>query len=262
MMCKTLPLSNGGCVSMIEVGQGAPLVLIHGVGLRAEAWGPQLSDLSREYHVIALDMPGHGGSDKLAKGALLPDYVAWAAGVLRDLNLGPVAVAGHSMGALIALGLAVEHSDLIKGAAILNGVYQRSDAARHAVLARAAEIAQGQIHPQAPLSRWFDGDDPARAQVQHWLETVDLSGYGAAYQAFALGDSTYAGRLGAIECPSLVLTADGDANSTAEMAHAMAGQIENASVVVIQGHRHMVNLTAPDRVSSALKVWLKEVWHD
>lgn len=262
MMRKTLRLSNGATASMIAAGQGAPLVLIHGVGLRAEAWGPQISDLSRHFHVIALDMPGHAGSDPLAAGAMLPEYVAWAAGVLGDLNLGPVAVAGHSMGALIALGLAVEYPDLVAGVAALNGVYQRSDAARRAVLARAAEISQGHIDPQAPLSRWFEAGDPARAQVQDWLEKVDLAGYGAAYQAFALGDCTYAARLKTILCPSLILTADGDANSTPQMAATMADHIKNASVVILSGHRHMVNLTAPDQVTRALNTWLKEVWHD
>jgi pimeloyl-ACP methyl ester carboxylesterase len=52
--------------------------------------------------VIAVDMPGHGDSDPLPGTPALPDYVAWAARVVQALGLGPVSVAGHSMGALIA----------------------------------------------------------------------------------------------------------------------------------------------------------------
>ena len=61
---------------------------------------------------------------------------------VEALGLGPVAVAGHSMGSLITGGLAVDHPDLVSRAAILNGVHRRTPDARAAVLARAAEIAR------------------------------------------------------------------------------------------------------------------------
>ena len=79
-----------------------------------------------------------------------------------------------------------------------------------------------------------------------------------AYRAFAEGDMVYADRIGEISCPTLVLTADGDANSTPAMTHAMAGMVQHGHAVVIEGHRHMVNLTAPRAVSIALQDWLAE----
>ena len=79
----------------------------------------------------------------------LPDYVAWVARVVQALGLGPVAVAGHSMGALIAAGLAVEHPELVTRVALLNGVFRRSAAARDAVQARAAQIAAGVAEVEA-----------------------------------------------------------------------------------------------------------------
>lgn len=262
MTRKTLLLSDGSTLGLIEAGAGAPLVLIHGVGLRAEAWGPQISDLQSEFRILAVDMPGHGQTDPLGSGATLPDYVAWAAMVLRDLNLGPVAVAGHSMGALIAMGLTVTSPERVDRLAILNGVYRRSPQAQAAVLARAEEIAQGHANPSAPLSRWFDAGDPLRDQVRNWLQTVDPRGYAAAYRAFAMGDCTYAARLSEIQCKTLVLTGELDGNSTPEMANLIAAQIPNAVVSVIPNARHMVNLTAPDAVTAALKLWLKEVEHE
>lgn len=261
-MRKTLLLSDGTTLGLIMAGAGAPLVLIHGVGLRAEAWGPQIADLTSEFQVIAVDMPGHGQTDRLRDGADLPDYVAWAAMVLRALNLGPVAVAGHSMGALIALGLAVKHPDLVDRLAVLNAVYRRSDAAKAAVRARADEIARGIIDPQAPLSRWFDIGDPMRDLVLEWLQSVDRLGYAAAYRAFAMGDCTYVAGLPNIRAKTLVLTGEMDGNSTPVMARDMAAMIPHAQIAVISGHRHMVNLTAPKAVNAALKHWLSEVEHD
>lgn len=257
MMSRTLRLSDGLAVRTVEAGAGEPLLLIHGVGMRAEAWGPQIDALSADHRVIAVDMPGHGDSDPLPGTPRLPDYVGWAARVIAALGLGPVAVAGHSMGALIAGGLAVDHPGLVRRVALLNGVHRRSAEARVAVLARAAEIAAGAGGIEAPLARWFTADEAAlRDQVAEWLRTVRPAGYAAAYRAFAEGDAVYADRLAQIACPLLVLTGDGDANSTPAMTEAMATMARHGRAVVIPGHRHMVNLTAPAVVSAELHRWL------
>ncbi|OBY28089.1 alpha/beta fold hydrolase [Leisingera sp. JC1] len=260
MTSTILPLSEPyGAVTCLRAGEGSPLVLIHGVGMQSAAWGPQIEAFAQTHEVIALDMPGHGGSAPLPEGAELPDYVAWLHGALQALNLGPVSLAGHSMGALIAGGYAVSHQENVARVALLNGVFRRSSDARAAVEARAAEIRTGCFDLETPLARWF-GDSPAdqqaRAQVGKWLSAVNLQGYAAAYTAFARGDSTYADGFAGISCPLLALTGDGDPNSTPEMAQAMAAAAPQGRAIVIEGHRHMVNLTAPAEVNAALHDWL------
>jgi len=242
----------------IEAGAGAPLVLLHGVGMCAAAWMPQIEALAAGHRVVALDLPGHGGTADLGGTPDLPDYVAWAAARIRALGLGPVAVAGHSMGALIALGLAIEHPDLVARLCLLNPVYERGAAARAAVEGRARDMAGGQIDPEAPLARWFaPGEAPAmRMRVGGWLRAVDPAGYARTYGAFARGDAVYAGRLGEIACPTLVLTAEGDGNSTPEMTRAMAGAIPGGRAVVIAERRHMVPMTDPGLVNAHLAEWL------
>ncbi len=264
MINRTLRLSDGAEVGLIEVGPpdqgGEPLLLIHGVGLNARAWAPQIAALAATTRVFAVDMPGHGRSAPLPPGALLPDYVAWAARVITALGVGAVNVAGHSMGALIATGLAADYPELIRRIAILNAVHRRTPEARAAVIARADAMARGEFDATAPLSRWFadDARDAApRAQVARWLAEVSRDGYAAAYRAFATGDDVYADRWEAITCPALVLTGDGDPNSTPDMTRLMAASAPRGRAIVIEGHRHMVNLTAPDRVTAALRDWLQ-----
>ncbi len=257
MTSRTLQLSDGSSVRALEAGHGEPLLLIHGVGLRAEAWEPQVAAFSASHRVVAVDMPGHGGSDPLPPGAGLPEFVAWAAKVVEALGQGAVNLAGHSMGALIAAGLAVERPDLVKRVALLSAVYRRSPQLRDAVLARADEITRGTNGIDGPIGRWF-GDDrgPIRDTVAGWLGTVDRQSYATAYRAFANGDAAYADRLGNIRCPALVLTADGDANSSPEMTREMATLMPHAKAVVIGGHRHMVGLTAAAEVNASMLEWL------
>ena len=240
-------------------GEGEPLLLIHGVGMRIEAWSPQIPVLSKDYRVIAVDLPGHGDSAPLPSGSSLGAFVRWAVDLVDELNCGPVSVAGHSMGALIAGGMATEAPDSITRVALLNGVYRRDEAARQAVMRRAAEITTGHFDREAPLTRWFgDGheNEAAYALCKDLLARVDQQGYATAYAAFAGGDALYADRWPEVTCPALFLTGDGDRNSTAEMAEAMAAAAPHGRAVVIEGHRHMVNLTAPDAVNAALTAWM------
>lgn len=263
MMSRILHLSDGSHARLIEAGgqpQGGdtPLLLIHGVGMCADAWAPQIQALSEEYRVIAVDMPGHGGTSPLPPTARLPEFVAWAARLIQALDLGPVNVAGHSMGALVAAGLAVEHPELVRRVALLNAVYRRSPQASAAVLARADELARGEGSIDGPLDRWFGPDEVAiRNQVAGWLKQMDLQSYATAYRSFAEGDRIYADRLQAISCPALVLTGEGDQNSSPQMSRDIADRIPQGQAVIVADHRHMVNLTAPGIVNDAMQAWLK-----
>lgn len=259
-MMSPIRLGSEMQLGRIEAGPkgGVPLVLLHGVGMCAQAWQPQIAGLSGQVRVIALDLPGHGGLAPLAGAPSLPDYVAWTAEVIEGLGLGPVALAGHSMGALIAGGVAVERPDLVARLGLLNAVFNRSAQARAAVEARAVELARGEADREAPLARWFaQGEAPeAREKVGLWLRAVDAQGYSAAYSPFASGDACYADRFAQIACPTLVLTGALDNNSSPEMAREMAALVQNGRLMVVAGERHMVSLTAPDLVTDAMRGWL------
>lgn len=260
-MLQTLPRSKTKSgAAYLDQGYGSEvLVLIHGVGMQIEAWRPQIERLSRDHRVIAVDLPGHGFSPPLSGTPDLRDFVAWFANVVGDLNLSGINVAGHSMGALIAAGFAATEASKNRRVALLNGVHKRTLAARTAVEARADEIMSGDFDREAPLERWFSPDEKdgdAYRLVHDLLKKVDARGYAAAYRAFATGDAVYADDWSGVTCPALFLTGDGDKNSTAEMAGEMAKATPNGRAIVIEGHRHMVNLTAPEEVSEILADWL------
>ena len=273
MILTTLQLSEPyGRVTYRDAGAGAAVLLIHGLGMQSAAWSPQIVALSQTYRVIAVDLPGHGGSNSLSENAELPDFVAWLHAVVVALELAAVNVAGHSMGALIAGGYAAEYPRKVERVAVLNGVYRRDPTARAAAEARAAEIRQGKFDMETPLNRWFgdaaENTDNAqdkknkqaiRKQVAEWLGAVDSADYATAYAAFARGDSTYADDWARITCPMLALTGDGDVHSTPAMSQAMAAAAADGVAKIIPRHRHLINLTAADEVTALMQDWLVRV---
>ena len=259
-MLKTQQLFDPyGHLAYRESGQGEPIIFLHGVGMHSEAWTPQIDAFCDGMRTIALDMPGHGESSALPKGAELQDFVEWLYEALDKLELGPVNLVGHSMGALIAGGFSVKYPELVRRVAVLNGIYCRSQKARAAVEARAAEIELGKVDLETPIKRWFgdsDTDSEACRLVLKILASVDMDGYAIAYRAFAQGDQTYAAGWANVRCPMLALTGDGDPNSTPEMSKAMARAALNGHVEILAGQRHMINLTAPSKVNAILSLWL------
>jgi pimeloyl-ACP methyl ester carboxylesterase len=227
--------------------------------MRSDAWEPQIASLSQRYRLVVVDLPGHGGSAKLAQSARLPEFVAWFDRFIDEIGVRSISVAGHSMGALIATGIVATAPQKIRRVALLSGVHLRSAHARAAVEARADEIVSGTFDRTAPLVRWFSDDErntAAYALVRRLLADVDANGYATAYRAFATGDGLYSDCWPSVTCPALFLTGDGDRNSTPEMAHEMATAAPLGRAVIVEGHRHMVNLTAPHAVNRALQSWL------
>ena len=244
----------------VDAGEGEPVVLVHGVGLRLEAWAPQIESLAATHRVIAVDLPGHGASSPLREESGLAEFVDWLTTTLDDLGLESVNVAGHSMGALIAGGCAVAAPERLRRVALLSAVHRRARAAASAVRARAAEVAAGNLDPIGPLSRWFGsecvGSEPYLL-VKDWLTAVDVEAYATAYRAFAEGDDLYADHWADVTCPALLLTGELDPNSTPQMSRDLAAAAPHAEVCIIADHRHMVTMTAPDEVTAALRHWLE-----
>jgi 2-hydroxy-6-oxo-6-(2'-aminophenyl)hexa-2,4-dienoate hydrolase len=104
----------------LEAGTGEPVVLVHGGGAGADAWGNWRSCLplyAKSHRVFAVDMPGFGLTEKpdpkryeynqANRNKHLADFIA-------KLGLGPVNVVGNSMGGATSLGVVMARPDLVK----------------------------------------------------------------------------------------------------------------------------------------------------
>ncbi len=253
-MWSDRPRTDFGALRAIRCGSGPRLLLLHGVGLRAEAWNAQIDALSADFDIVAPDMPGHGETPPLPDAATLAAYTA----PILDALEGPTWVAGHSMGAMMALDLAVRAPSRVRGVAALNAIYRRSPEASAAVRARAEALDPGaSADPQPTLARWFGRTrSAASGACLRWLTAVDPAGYRDAYRVFAAEDGPEAGALAALGCPALFCTGADEPNSTPAMSEAMADLAPAGRVLIVPGAAHMMPMTHPDAVTAALRDFL------
>ncbi|MBO9466408.1 alpha/beta hydrolase [Tropicibacter sp. R15_0] len=258
MTWTTRPRSEFGALRAITAGQGPVVVLIHGVGLQADAWNAQIDALSDRFRIIAVDMPGHGQSPLGADDMVLQDFTDC---VVAGFD-GPALVVGHSMGAMIALDMAIRHPDLVQGVAALNAIFERDGAAARAVKARANSLDGAKVaDPTGTLERWFgDAASAERNACDHWLRHADPKGYRSAYTVFAQENGPAAADLATLSCPALFMTGQDEPNSTPEMSEKMAALAPKGRAQIIEAAAHMMPMTHAAQVNTALAEFAQEVW--
>lgn len=115
--------ADGVRLHMREAGpQGAPrMLLIHGASSNLlELWGPLADEFSPLHHVIAYDRPGMGYSTRAKRDAhTLASQAKCAARVLEQSGQDPALIVGHSLGAGVALRLALDHPHLVSGLVLI-----------------------------------------------------------------------------------------------------------------------------------------------
>lgn len=100
---------------------GKPLLLLHGMTALWQSFLPLIPELAKDWHLYALDLRGHGKSDR-ADAYKIPDYVPDVASVINNFIKEPVILFGHSLGGMIGFLAAAYHPELIKALIIGDSV--------------------------------------------------------------------------------------------------------------------------------------------
>ncbi|SFI79495.1 NADH-FMN oxidoreductase RutF, flavin reductase (DIM6/NTAB) family [Bosea sp. OK403] len=240
-------------------GRGAPVLLVHGVGMQASVWADQIEQLSKRYDVVAVDMLGHGGSSLPPADARLSDYADALLALIDGLGLRNVHLVGHSMGALVSLEFALSHPSRLASVTAMNATFCRTSEQREAIAQRLAALEDAAAPPAwgATITRWFGDPVPASwslaaATVHALLDAVDPVGYARTYRLFATSDAAHRDRLPGLSVPALFITGEGDPNSTPEMSLAMARLAPGSRAEIVPDERHMMSLTAPGEINRRL----------
>ena len=220
-------------------GDGPALVLLHGFSDAGLCWTRVARDLEPHYDIVMPDARGHGLSERAHGRREAGSLAADAAGLIRALDLGRVALMGHSMGAATAAEVAGAEADLVACVVLedppwrdrTDGASGRWDHLRRArELSPEALIAYGreqnptwddvELGPWAEAKREFDLSlvDSPRAEPRPWREIA-----------------------AAIRCPMLLLTADTDLGAiVTPEAGAEAARLAGGRVEHIEGAGHNI----------------------
>src|SRR5438105_10998499 len=99
---------SGGPVNVIELGEGPPLVFVHGHSGRWANWLEQLPSFARTHRVVAMDLPGFGSSPMPREPISIENYGRFLDELMDRLDIAAAPVVGNSMGGFAAGELAIK----------------------------------------------------------------------------------------------------------------------------------------------------------
>ena len=246
-------------VAYERVGEGPPLVLVHGAGVDGRMWQPQLAALADEFTVVAWDEPGAGHSGDLPVRFGLADYAHCLAAVIDALALGPAHVAGLSWGGTVVQELYRHHPERV-ATLILAGSYAgwKGSLPAEEVQARLegvrSMLAAGERYDPPGL---FAGEPPAG--VADLLEDMTATARPASLRAQldVMAQTDQRDLLSRIDVATLLIWGDSDTRSPLSVARQFEDAIPHAELVVIPGAGHVSNLEQPGAFNEAVRAFCR-----
>jgi 2-succinyl-6-hydroxy-2,4-cyclohexadiene-1-carboxylate synthase len=245
-------------------GDGPVLVLLHGFTQTGRLWGPFGHMLARTRTLVAVDLPGHGGSDGV-RGDLPTSARLVAEAVRSTVGGDPCDLLGYSLGARVALHV-LTGTDLAVGRVVLiggtGGMVDPDERARrrHADEALADDLeATGDV--DAFLERWLRGPLFGRLSALDASEVAERrrnSAPGLASSLRLCGTGTQEplwDRVPALETPLLAL-AGADDSRFAAYALRLARAMPQAAATLVPGGGHAVHLAQPAPTWQIVDHWL------
>ena len=236
---------------------GPPLVLLHGLGVSGAVWqgfGRLLGSVAR---LVAPDLRGHGESDKPSAGYLPRDYVGDIAALVAHEPSRPLAVIGHSLGAVIAALLGAERPELMSKVILLDPPFDASRPREHiAVVQQLRHAAPGAL--ESELMRREPGMGELYAKALASLYRAAADGAFHAVLRAEPGFPTVVSALPNLSVETLVVAADPrlDAALGPEAAERVASLLPNGRVMTIAGARHAIHASKPRELAQAVREFL------
>lgn len=246
-----------------EYGKGAPVLLVHGLGSSTRDWEYQIPELAAHYRVVAIDIRGHGRSDKPRERYSIAGFAEDVAALIEHLGLGRVHLVGISMGGMIGFQLGVERPELLQSLCIVNSGPEVKAKSPRDVLEIAKRWSLSRLLSLDTIAKGLGRllfPKPEQAELRRKIEERwpqnDKRAYLASLDAI-IGWGVRE-RLARISCPTLVISADHDYTPVAQK-EAYVKEMPNARLLVIEDSRHATPLDQPQRFNSSLLAFLAEV---
>lgn len=267
----------GTPVNVIDMGEGDPIVFVHGLSGSWPNWLEQLPVFALTHRVIAMDLPGFGHSPMPEQDITISGYARVLDGLCDVLGIDAATVVGNSMGGFVSAELAiafpqrVERLVLVSAAGI--STYQNREVQRiEPYLRRLAPMLAVYTGWTAARSDWMARRPglrnmtlgtvtrhPSRLPAALAAEQLRGAGKPGFMQALRANiDYPIAERLPEIACPTLIVWGAEDKIIPVADADMFERLIPNSRKIVFEGTGHMAMLERPTAFNGLLEEFMAE----
>ena len=253
-------------MSAVEVsyqvdGRGPPLYMVHGVGSRLSVWDGLIAGLKPHFTCVRYDLRGHGQSPVPVPPYTLEQLVDDLEGLRQRLGHDQIHVIGHSLGGMIGPAYARQHPRRVRSLGLISTAAGRNagDRAKLRAVGEAMQTRGVEAVVGALVERWYTAGfiaarpDAVQARIRQVLDTPQEI-FLSVFKIYA--ETEMMPWLGDITCPCLVLSGALDGACNPRLNTAMAAQLPNVELVILDDLKHSILIEAPERVLEPLKEFL------
>ncbi len=265
---------SGISINFVELGEGRPLLLLHGLGGSWKDWTANLRPFSSAYHVIAIDFPGFGDSDKPEVEYSIPWLTEIVEKFLRERKLERVYTVGHSMGALVAINLASRADSPVRKLVVMDavGVGDKAGFLSYVLTKKIMgpnsrwESLEGALQDElkAMVSSFLQGQKPRTArEFFESVPKIPLTGKPllpmtpAVQMSASIIDFDLQPKLPAIHQPTLILWGEKDPIAPPQDAVFLQNKIPQAILKMMENCGHSPMQEQPARFHGEVKKFLQ-----
>jgi 2-hydroxymuconate-semialdehyde hydrolase len=269
----TLPLErkririSAGEMAYVDMGEGRPVVLLHGFPTSAHLWRREAWLLGQRMRVIVPDLMGYGDSDQPSDAELSEGAQAGYVGdLLAALDIHELAVVGHGVGGAIAQILAIEGEPKVRALVLLDSVCFQDWPTEAVRMAKAvgpepetAESAEEIVRSTLALGmahRDRLAEEDMAAYLRPWRRDPAAL-FRAARGLTGRAVSGREGELGDLDLPVLIIWGEADPFLPSELAERLGEAIPGSTVALLPGCSHFVNEDAPQVVGPLIYEYLR-----
>ncbi|WP_322061144.1 alpha/beta fold hydrolase [Paraburkholderia sp. J63] len=261
-----MPLENfrNGSLNVRQWGEGAPLLLVHGLGTSSDLWMHQLRPFASRYRVVAVDLPGFGRTQRLPGRGDGGDGLSTIVDDLAELCSrlrGPVHYLGTSMGGFFGLALALAHSGLLRSLVLCNTA-ARNVISPEIVATRLAALRTSTMDELGEMVTRQALGPLADPFLHEWFRELIARNSPAFYRHYLsviLNDFDVTDRLGEIALPALVLTGEHDRVISPAHGAELARRLSAGALHELAGTGHIACAEQPEAFNRAVLDFLAGV---
>ncbi len=246
-----------------RVGRGDPVVLVHGyVGDGPSTWRPQLDALSADFDVVALDLPGAGGSDDPPESFGMGGFADALAGFVTALGLRTPHLIGLSFGGATVIEFCRRHQDMASTITLVGAYAGWAGSLAPAEVDRRLDqalelshLAPGEL-VDALLPTMFGASAPPHVIDAYAASLASFHPAGLRAMARACTEDL-TDVLETIRLPTLLVYGEDDSRAPAGVAADLHTAIPHAELVQLPGAGHVCHVDAVEPFNAALRRFLQ-----
>jgi pimeloyl-ACP methyl ester carboxylesterase len=265
---------HGSKVNYVELGEGPPVVFVHGLSGCWQNWLENIPHFARRHRVIAIDMPGFGDSELPQDEISIPGYGRFVDAFLGEIGVERCALIGNSMGGFIAAETAVSHPSRVERLMLVSAAggprLREWNSARENHVLRAAHLfaplvagvfARREYLVRRPGLRryllWKIVRHPDRIGPELCYEVASGAGKPGFFDALtAIFQYDFSARVPEIACPTLIVWGQNDEIVPVEDAYEYERLIPGARKVIFEDTGHVPMVERPARFNRLLDEFL------